>query len=63
MTTVLLTQINLAGALTHSPADRNSLDGYGILDEGKTPELKYSNPNWTQHSYKIITVTLQYVYT
>ena len=57
MKTVLLTQPNLAGALTHSPEDRNSSSfmkcwaGVGILDEGKTPKMKYSNPNRTQCSY------------
>jgi hypothetical protein len=69
MTTVLLTQPNLVGALTHSPEERNSpsfmkcWDGVGILDEGKTPEVKYSNPNCTQYSYKIITIRVQFVYT
>jgi len=69
MTTVPLTQPNLAGGLTHSPEDRNSSsfmkfwDGVGILHEGRTPEMKYSNPNWTQYSYKIITITVWYVYT
>jgi len=69
MTTVLLTQPNVTAALTHSPEDRNSSsfmkcwNGVGILDEGKTPEMKYSNPNSTQYSYKIITITVQYVYT
>jgi len=51
MTTILLTQPNLVGALTYSPQGRNSSsfmkcwDGVGILDEEKTPEMKCSNPN------------------
>jgi hypothetical protein len=58
MTTVPLTQPNPPGTLTHLPKQRNGSsfmkcwDGFGIQDKGKSPEMKYSNPNSAQFPIK-----------